>query len=352
MKLLFKVSFCFLLLFMIDSIVVTAAVNPLDMVYVPAGYSMMGAEPGDLTAETNAKPNHLIYLDPFYIDVHEVTNSDYAICVAAGACKEPEITDSKTRKGYYWNTMYANFPVVNVTWQDAVDYCSFVEKRLPTEAEWERAARGVEDNRRYPWGDSSPKSVNLNISKIPGDTERVSIYNGGISPYGAMDMLGNVSEWVSDWYDEVWYSNNETENPKGPSFGTEKTVRGSSFETSLPNIHVVSRFGMSPENYSNSVGFRCALSVRDSVGYNSVPNYAGSLKTELAYIKAGNDNGIFLLTEPGTGYGTSLICVVPNGAVVEILAGPVSINYSDWYQIQTQSGEMGWTIGSSIVLIK
>ncbi len=327
------------------------AAEPLDMVYVPSGYSMMGAELGELMAAPDTKPYHLVYLDPFYIDIHEVTNADYAVCVAAGACRAPESPDSKTRTGYYGNSVFAKFPVLNVTWQDAADYCAFVEKRLPTEAEWERAARGISDGRRYPWGNSSPKMTNMNISNVPGDTEMVNIYIGGLSPYGAADMMGNVSEWVADWYSPLWYEQKEQDNPQGPASGTKKVIRGSSFETSGSELHIAARSAMDPESFSNLVGFRCALSPRESLSYDLPVEYLIEEQPEFAYIKAGNENGIFLLAEPGSGYGTALVCVVPNGAVVEILAGPVSINYSDWYQIQTQNGEMGWTISSAVVLV-
>lgn len=331
------------------SAAVVLAVTPMDMVYVSSGYSMMGTEYGDLSAERNTKPYHLVYLDPFYIDVHEVTNADYAVCVAAGACEEPKSIASKTRDDYYTNPIYASFPVVNVTWQDAVDYCEFVEKRLPTEAEWERAARGIADNRRYPWGNGSPKLTNMNISLIPGDTERVNIYTQGLSPYGAADMVGNVSEWVADWYQENWYEMKETENPQGPSSGMEKTVRGSSFETDNTEHHTTARTGMNPNDFSYAVGFRCVQSIRKSIGYNSSDKSSETSPSDYLYIKAGNENGIFLLQEPGTGYDSALIAIVPNGAVVEIIAGPVSINYSEWYQVRTQSGEIGWTIASAVV---
>jgi formylglycine-generating enzyme required for sulfatase activity len=338
-----------MVLLLLQAAIVSAAYIPLDMVYVSSGYSMMGAEYGDLLASNNAKPYHLIYLDPFYIDIHEVTNGDYATCVAAGACKEPESYASKTREDYYTNPTFVSFPVVNVTWQDAADYCEFVDKRLPTEAEWERAARGIRDNRRYPWGNSSPRSDNMNISLIPGDTERGDIYPKGYSPYGVADMAGNVSEWVSDWYQENWYENKEKLNPQGPVSGLDKVVRGSSFETDLTKLHLAERMGMEPASYSYSVGFRCAQSIRESIGYDYREEDKTLPEKEFRYVKAGNENGIFLLEEPGTGYDTALIAVVPNGAVVEILVGPVSINYSEWYQVQTQSGETGWTIASSLV---
>ncbi len=351
MKSIYKMLFSLFLVFAVLTFPALAS-DPLDMVYVSSGYSMMGAELGDLMSASNTKPYHLVYLDPFYIDIHEVTNADYAVCVAAGACKEPEKMDSKTRTGYYTNSVFARFPVLNVTWQDAADYCAFVEKRLPTEAEWERAARGINDGRRYPWGDSSPKISNMNTSNVPGDTELVNIYIGGLSPYGAADMLGNVSEWVADWYDPLWYEQKERENPKGPVSGSEKVVRGSSFETTAAEQHAAMRAGMDPDSYSNTVGFRCALSPRESLSYDMPIEYLIEKKTDFAYIKAGNDNGIFLLSEPGSGYSGALVCVVPNGAVVEILAGPVSINYSDWYQIQTQNGEMGWTLSSAVVPVE
>ena len=349
MKKIFFVSMSVLSFLFVMSAAVMAAGTPLDMVYISSGYAMMGAEYGDLTAESNTKPYHLVYLDPFYIDIQEVSNADYAVCVAAGMCREPETFASKTRADYYTNSMYASFPVVNVTWQDAADYCAFVEKRLPTEAEWERAARGIADNRRYPWGSGSPKSYNMNISLIPGDTERVNIYTEGLSPYGAADMLGNVSEWVADWYQDNWYEQKEEKNPQGPAAGLEKTVRGSSFETGISEQHIAMRSGMNPQDSSYAVGFRCARSIRESVGYNIGLEVPEAPEPDFLYIKAGNENGIFLLQEPGTGYDTALIAVIPNGAVVEIIAGPVSINYSEWYQIRTQTGDMGWTIASAVV---
>ena len=332
-------------------LIAESAGTPIDMVFIPSGYSMMGTEYGDLSADTNTKPYHLVYLDNFYMDKNEVTNADYAVCVSAGKCKEPESFDSKTRENYYSNPTFSAFPVVNVTWQDAVDYCSFVEKRLPTEAEWERAARGIIDNRRFPWGNGSPKDYYMNISPVPGDTERVNIYEKGNSLYGLSDVIGNVSEWTLDWYDENWYESTEQNNPKGPEFGSDKVVRGNSYETDQNELHLASRYGMPPESYSYSVGFRCALSIRESIGYDFSSNELQEYEPEFAYVKAGNENGIFLLAEPGSGYDTAMIAVIPNGAVVEILAGPVNINYSDWYQVRTQNGESGWTISSAIVSV-
>ena len=179
----------------------------------------------------------------------------------------------------------------------------------------------------------------------------VNIYTGGTSPYGAADMIGNVSEWTADWYDEEWYHKGERDNPQGPSSGSEKVIRGGSFETPINELHAASREGMDPNSYSYAVGFRCALGIRESVGYDTESGADDEADAEFAYVKAGNENGIFLLTEPGSGYDAPLVGVVPNGAVVELMAGPVNINYSKWYQIRTQTGVEGWTIASALVLV-
>ena len=323
-------------------------ITPVDMVYIEEGYSVMGAEYGDLHADSDEKPAHLLYLPGYYMDKYEVTNEDYAVCVNEGVCTEPQETSSSTREDYYTNPTYAKFPVVNVTWEQAEQYCEFVEKRLPTEAEWERAAKGIEDNRRYPWGNSTPKNTNLNTSIVPNDTERVGSYYQGASIYGIYDMLGNVAEWTSDWYAEDYYDNAPVNDPQGPDTGTEKVVRGTAYGMNINEQHLVKRTGMDPESYSSSVGFRCAVGVRDSVSYDGTTETIENDDAERAYISAGNDEGIFLLSEPGSGYDAPLVCVVPNGAVVEILAGPVDINYSGWYQIRTQDGAVGWTIESAV----
>ena len=137
-------------------------------------------------------------------------------------------------------------------------------------------------------------------------------------------------------------------DPQGPETGTEKVVRGTAYGTNINEQHLVKRTGMDPESYSSSVGFRCAVGVRDSVSYDGTTETVENDDAERAYISAGNDEGIFLLSEPGSGYDAPLVCVVPNGAVVEILAGPVDINYSGWYQIRTQDGAVGWTIESAV----
>lgn len=326
---------------------------PEGMLLVDEGYYMMGAENGDLYAQDAAKPLHEIFTKPYYIDKFEVSNGDYAECVAAGACSAPQKTSSKTREQYYDSTAFSRFPVVNVTWQDAQNYCEYVDKRLPTEAEWEKAARGTEDSRRYSWGNGSPKIYYVNVTKSPGDTEMPNSYPKGNSPYGLADVMANVSEWTSDWFAEDAYKTlTENENPGGPEDGTEKVVRGDSFETELSMLHLTNRSGMDPAAYSDTVGFRCVKDVKERVYYDSPPEDAQEFAYDRAYVRAGNESGIFLLENPGGGSDLTLIRVVPNGAIVDILGGPVQINYSAWYRVRTSDGWEGWTISSALSMIE
>lgn len=346
-----KRSIVFITFILILTIIDSAfAAVPEDMVEVPSSYSLIGAEWGDLSAQTNAKPIHMVRLDSFYIDKYEVTNAKYAECVAAGQCKAPEKTAGRTRDDYYTNPVYARFPVVNVSWQDAADYCKYAGKRLPTEAEWEKAARGTDD-RRYSWGNASPKGIYINISAVPGDTETVNSHYEGRSMYGASDMSGNVSEWTSDWYSGDYYrSGAPLENPDGPAYGSERVVRGDNFASSLAGLHVTNRIGMDPQSSSDTVGFRCAKDARESIPYDA-PREEDGPEKQFGYIKAGNDNGIFLLNEPGNGYDGLLLGIVPNGAVIYITGGPLEINYAKWLRILTQDGIAGWTLADSVVVL-
>lgn len=239
------------------------------MVYVPAGEFKMGSE----KYGSGEKPVHTVNLGAFWIDQTEVTNAMYARCVAAGECDPHRSTKSYTHDSYYGNPEFDEYPVVYVSWSDAKAYCAWADKRLPTEAEWEKAARG-EDRRTYPWGNEwdvrTTLRLNFSDKNDPidpsdtvaddgyADTAPVGNYLNGASPYGAYDMAGNVWEWVADWYGENYYSTSPLSNPLGPNSGTERVVRGGAWNDPAEGVRSANR-GRGPSSANNSrVGFRCS----------------------------------------------------------------------------------------------
>jgi serine/threonine protein kinase/formylglycine-generating enzyme required for sulfatase activity len=240
-------------------------VDGMRMVYVPAGNFEMGSNDG----YDDEKPVHSVWLDAFWIDQTEVTNGMYEECVAEKVCDPQDnhdYTNPDTGTQHFNSSAYSDYPAVYVNWEQANDYCAWAGRRLPTEAEWEKAAKG-DTFYSYPWGNSSPNSNLANFNDNIGDTVEVGSYPDGASMYGALDMAGNVWEWVNDWYNDTYYKSSPGMNPQGPSSGTEHVLRGGSFSilSEAKYLRVTYRskpYPSSAEIYgSGNWGFRCAMDV-------------------------------------------------------------------------------------------
>lgn len=224
----------------------------MNLVFVPAGEFTMGSD-----VNPREQPIHQVTLDAYWIDQTEVTNAMYAKCVAANKCAPPSNTSSYRHAGYFGNPEFDNFPVIYVLWNDAVSYCTYVGRRLPTEAEWEKAARGTDAN-IYPWGDAEPNDNLLNFGRFVGDPTKVGSYPAGSSIYGAFDMGGNVEEWVSSLYQPYPYDANDGREDLSSS--GNRVLRGGSWKLGYGDVRSFSRNNVSPSFSLYVIGFRCSRS--------------------------------------------------------------------------------------------
>ncbi|MAT96127.1 MAG: hypothetical protein CL608_03205 [Anaerolineaceae bacterium] len=227
---------------------------PEGMVLIPGGSFLMGSE----TGEPNERPEHPVTLDPYFIDLFEVSNEEYQACVAEGGCTQANLRNSFRRAGYRDDPTFANYPVMGVTWNQANAYCTWAGQRLPTEAEWEFAASGP-DNFTWPWGNAFDATLSAASSL---DTEPVDEFPEGASPFNVYNMAGNVNEWVLDRFDGNFYANSPENNPVNLDSGSSQIYRGGSFDNTNGAFFTTSRrFVVGANTFDVDIGFRCAQDV-------------------------------------------------------------------------------------------
>lgn len=232
-------------------------INPRDhavMVWVPAGEFHMGSGNDDKDAFADEKPQHRVYLDGYWIYKHDVTVADYkAFCISTSRAM-PEAPP--------WGWIDSH-PMVNVTWEDACAYALWAGAKLPTEAQWEKAARGA-DGQKYPWGNNWEAQYCRHGSRDTNRTAPVGSYTQDISPYGCMDMGGNVMQWCHDWFNDSYYKVTPLRNPTGPNSGKRHALKGGSWDDVSPGID----FRCANRSFDDSdpssekseiIGFRCVI---------------------------------------------------------------------------------------------
>jgi formylglycine-generating enzyme required for sulfatase activity len=232
------------------------SINNMTLVYIPAGEFLMGSSGDDAGRYEDEEPQHTVYLDSYWISKTQITNAMFTECVNAEVCKYS--VNNKTDPAFQ-DSEYADHPVVYITWGMAQTYCGWTGGRLPTEAEWEKAARGPR-GAMFSWGNEIPTEMKFasNINNMIGDTTPVGLFLYGSSYYGVMDMGGNVREWVLDWYDPDYYENSPSKNPQGPETGEKKVLKGASYLDPLNYARAANRLTHEPDSPGAIRGFRCA----------------------------------------------------------------------------------------------
>jgi sulfatase modifying factor 1 len=237
-------------------------IDPVEMKTVPAGEFLMGSKQEE--GRVDERPQRKIYLDAYKIDSNEVSNIRYLNFIRKTDRKEP--TNPYSELQLSEQNEVVNLPVVQVTWYDAVDYCRWAGKHLPTEAQWEKAARGVK-GLIYPWGSKKPSIKSVNFQKNWEGLKTLWPVSGEIaisSPYGLNGMAGNVREWVQDWYSPEYYKNIPSSNPQGPGIGILKVIKGGSWHSFKADIRSASRGKGGFALKTDGIGFRCAKSIKEA----------------------------------------------------------------------------------------
>jgi formylglycine-generating enzyme required for sulfatase activity len=247
-----------------------------EFVYVPESAFVMG---DDEPQGSDHAPAHTIWISGYWIHSAEVTNRQYAACVAAGKCSPPARYPYTTY--LYAEPDEANSPVAGVDWEQAATYCAWIDARLPSEAEWEKAAHGRADASSeqtvFPWGDAEPTCdlLNFNDCLIPSNPAPVRTYALGISPFLLYDMAGNVFEWTQDWYDKGYYAISPAQNPPGPASGKLRVYRGGGYTSPAEAVSPVQRFALEPAKHAQDLGFRCVLLDTSPAPFCQVPPLQG-----------------------------------------------------------------------------
>jgi formylglycine-generating enzyme required for sulfatase activity len=259
-------------------------VDGADLIYIPSGEFVMGMNYNPPYEDTT----HTVFTSGYWIYQTQVTNAMYGSCVKAGKCTYR--TAEKVNHHYY-NPEYANHPVVYILWNEAEKYCSWAGGHLPTEAEWEKAARGPSGNANSQ-GDTEPSLTLINVDNRIGDTVEVGSSPENQSAYGVLDMGSNVREWVQDWYVSNSYANSPRNNPTGPVDGTYKVLKGAGFDDPITFTRSAHRLKHVPNSPGNNRGFRCVI-----------PNISLSDKSTITKLQAKIHNQleqIYLRAEPIT----------------------------------------------------